>query len=62
MEMKKIKNTTRQMHFLIVSKNEGATQIAIGAKETILIPETWVTCQIRNLAQMNLLTITNPDQ
>jgi len=50
------------MHFLIVSKNEGATQIAIGAKETILIPETWVTCQIRNLAQMNLLTITNPDQ
>jgi hypothetical protein len=62
MEMKKIKNTSRQLHFLIVSKSEAATQISIAAKETIIIPESWITCQIRNLANMNFLTITNPEK
>lgn len=59
MNMKEIKNRTRQQKCLLLKENYKPKEIVLGSLESIVIPESWMTCQTSNMAQMQLITISD---
>tara|TARA_R110000824_G_scaffold56113_4_gene153918 strand:- start:2241 stop:2426 length:186 start_codon:yes stop_codon:yes gene_type:complete len=58
-QMKSITNKAGQGKFVLLIKNSKPEQVYLKPSETIVVPETWVSHQVKNLAQMKLLSITN---
>jgi len=60
--MKEIRNKTRQHKKLLVNKNGKSDEIVIAPSQTIVIPESWITCQTHNMARMQFISIANYDK
>ncbi len=58
-EMKKIKNTSGQIKCLLFEDKGKAKEIVLKPSETIVIPASWISVQVKNMAQMKLLSIQN---
>jgi len=57
--MKSVTNDSLQRLELYLTTNQGTKRVWLGARETMVVPYSFLSSQVRNLGERRMLTIRN---